>query len=439
MNSRPTRHVARSVAALLGATLLVSSVAACGSNQAATKTGPMADAAAAPTSTAPPNTAPPNTAPPGTSAPTGGGVAYASVINNEVVDNPKLDEFEKATKARMTKAGLPGASLLVVQHGKVVEQEAWMGYTLDTVVPIASGSKWLTAATIMTLVDEGKIDLDAPISSYLDYAKGDVGTITMRQLLSLTSGLADDESFPCTEDPTITLDACNQEIAKAKLVHEPGAAFRYGGQHMHMAASVAEAVTGTQFADLFIERIATPLGMTNTRFLNVKWDQNAPIHPGPAGTAVSTLGDYGRFLEMIVHDGVAPDGTRILESATLAEMQRNQIGDAEYKKAASFRMTEKNPYGLGEWLEWVGPDGEAIVLGSDGAFGFRPWIDRQNDIYGVYLVDDHTGNGYVEGDPRASSDDGGKVHTSGNWVFADVAAALGGSLPKDKNPASSGR
>src|SRR4051812_14918461 len=136
---------------------------------------------------------------------------------------------------------------------------------------------------------------------------------------------------------------------------------------------------------------------------------------------------------MIAHGGLAPDGTRILQSATVEEMQTNQIEGARYAKAASFRMQEKNPYGLGEWLDWVAPDGASIVVSSDGAFGFRPWIDKQNDIVGVYMVDDH-GGGYVDGDPRASANDEGKVHTSGNWVYVDVAEALGGSLPKDKTP-----
>jgi len=350
-----------------------------------------------------------------------------------VVDNPKFDEFEAATKGRMTKAGLPGASLLVIQHGKVVEQEAWMGYTLDTSVTIASASKWLTAATIMTLVDDGKIDLDKPISTYLDYAKGDVGTITTRQLLSLTSGLVDDEDVPCYVDPAVTLEACNRQFASMELLHKPGEAFRYGGQHLHLAAGVAEAVSGKLWNDLFAERITGPLGMSNTRFLDSGFSPTTSQHPSPSGSAVSTLGDYGRFLEMIVHEGVAPDGTRILNSETVTEMQQNQIAGARYAKAASYRMAEQNPYGLGEWLDWVGPDGEAIVLSSDGAFGFRPWIDKQNDIVGVYMINDH-GGGYVDGDPRAPADDGGKVHTSGNWVFEDVAEALGGSLPKDKTP-----
>ena len=72
-------------------------------------------------------------------------------------------------------------------------------------------------------------------------------------------------------------------------------------------------------------------------------------------------------------------------------------------------------------------------MSSDGAFGFRPWIDKQNGIVAVYLVEDR-GSGDVEDNPNAPADDGGKVHVSGNWVFVDVAEALGGSLPKERNP-----
>jgi CubicO group peptidase (beta-lactamase class C family) len=442
MNATRTSHRTRVAALAASALVLASAVTACGRNE--NRAGSNTGSTTAPTTSTPGNPGNPGgSSPSSTSTTTAGGSstssgtakesAYPSVITNEVVDNPKLDEFEAATKGRMVKAGLPGASLLVMQHGKVVEQEAWMGYTLDTQVTIASASKWLSAATIMTLVDEGKIDLDKPVSTYLDYAKGDVGTITTRQLLSLTSGLPDDENVPCYSDPNVTLDACNREFAAMPLLHKPGEAFRYGGQHLHFAASVAEAVSGKSWNDLFAERITGPLGMTNTRFLDSGFNPTGNQHPSPAGSGVSTLGDYGRFLEMIAHDGVAPDGTRILKSETVAEMQSNQIEGARYAKAASFRMAEKNPYGLGEWLDWVGPDGESIVVSSDGAFGFRPWIDKQNDIVGVYMINDH-GGGYVDGDPRAAANDGGKVHTSGNWVFVDVAEALGGSLPKNKTP-----
>ena len=356
------------------------------------------------------------------------GSGYRSVIVDETVDNPALDGFERKMTGRMEQLGLPGVSLLVVQHGELVEQEAWMDYDLDTVVQIASSSKWLTAATIMTLVDAGKIDLDAPISSYLDYAEGPFGTITMRQLLSLSSGIKDDESIPCYHDTEMTLDECNRQIAELPLDTSPGVAFHYGGQHMHVAASVAEAVTGKPWTVIFQEQVATPLGMSRTRFRSANGDH----HPLPAASAETSLGDYGRFLEMMVHEGLAPSGTRILKPDTVEEMLTSQIDEVKRYHGPPYRNEEHTPYALGAWLDWTDPNGTAIVISSDGAGGFRPWIDRQNDLYGVYMIRDE-GSGQVEGDPTARPG-AANVPTSGPWVFDDVAQALGGSLPADKTP-----
>lgn len=342
--------------------LLVATVDSCGRGD--TKSGgqvgtPTPSGTTSATTTSPgsgtPTTADTTSSPAGPSA----GDGYRSIINTEVVDNPKLDKFEQATKGRRAKTGLPGASLLVIQPGKVVQQEAWGQYTIETAVPITSGSKWLSAAPILTPVDEGEIDLDKPISTYLDFTNSDVGAINMRQLLSFTSGLPDDDSIPCTKDGTITLEACNREIGQL-VIHTPGEAFRYGGLHLHLAAGVAEGVTGKTFAELFAERLTGPLGMTQTVFLESKFRvaNGLAKHPSPAGTGVSSLGDYGKFLEMISHEGLAPSGTRILRAETVAEMQKNQIEGTRYAKAAAFRMDEKNPYGLGNWLHRA--DAEAM-------------------------------------------------------------------------------
>ena len=173
--------------------------------------------------------------------------------------------------------------------------------------------------------------------------------------------------------------------------------------------------------------------MADTAFVETAGAQVEVVDfPNPAGTAVSTLGDYGRFLEMISHEGLAPDGTRLLQASTVAEMQSNQIEDASYGAAAEFRVKTEAPYGLGEWVDWTRADGSSLVVSSDGKFGFRPWIDKENDLFGVYLVNDR-GAGFVEGDPD-SVDDGTKVHTSGLWIFTWVAEALGGSLPAVQYP-----
>lgn len=410
------------------------------STVATTPTPPTAPTApTAPTTGETPDTAPDrsmpaaSTDPPTTSssAPPAGG--YTSAITHEVIDNPAFDSMETRVVGLLQRAGLPGASLVVVQHGVLVEQEAWLDYDLDTVVPIASATKWLTAALVMTLVDDGLIDLDAPISTYAPGAAGyEVGTITMRMLLSFTSGLVADESVPCFDDPDATLLGCATTILQQGTIHTPGTRFRYHGSHMHVAGAIAELVTGQSFVGLLNERILQPLGMTRTGMLQVgDYRLDDVTHPSPAGTAVSTLGDYARFLEMIVHEGVAPDGTVVLTAESVAEMQRNQIADADYGRAAEFRMQLESPYGLGEWLDWTDEDGSALVLSSDGKFGFRPWIDRENDLFGVYLVYDQ-GEGYVEGDPDApvGAATGPKVHTSGLWIFEWAAEALGGSLPE---------
>ncbi len=363
------------------------------------------------------------------------GGAYASAVTDETVDNPAFDALEADVVERVSAVGLPGASLLVVHNGRLVQQEAWLGYSLDTIVPIASGSKWFTAATIMTMVDEGLIGLDEPIATYVPELEGrKTGEITMRQLLSLTSGLVADVKVPEIEDPAVTLQESARAVLAKGVVHPPGEAFRYGGQHMEVAGAVAERITGLPFEQLFQQRIAQPLGMTGTRFLHTGDPQRLDVtHPKPAGSAVSTLGDYGRFLEMIVHDGVAPNGDVVLSAESIAEMRTNHTETVRYATASPFRVATRAPYGLGQWIDWTYPDGRAMVLSSDGAFGFRPWIDHENDLFGVYLVVD-MGNGFVEGDPDAPADDGGKVHTSGLWVFERSAEAVGGRLPIDEYP-----
>lgn len=392
--------MSRSTIAVVLATTLA--LAACSTDRGAGLAVTQPSAATVPASTVPASTVPRSTVPV---------TGYTSAIADVEVDGPAFDDVERGITERVTAAGLPGASLLVVQHGVLVEQEAWLGYDLDTVVPIASASKWLTAATIMTLVDDGLIELDAPISTYVPELTGTVGTITMRQLLSFTSGLVDDDRLACHEDASVTLYDCAVDVVRHGVVHAPGEAFRYGSEHMLVAGAIAELVTGRSFQTLFRERIAEPLHMDHTWFTQVG-DPNRPMdevdHPMPAGSAVSTLGDYARFVEMIAHDGMAPDGRRILAADTIAEMQHDQIADARYAFAARFRMEAKTPYGLGEWLDEVDADGDAIVVSSDGAFGFRPWIDTRNDLFGVYLVDDREREGGA----------------SGPWVFDWVAAAV---------------
>jgi CubicO group peptidase (beta-lactamase class C family) len=438
--SSPTRSSSwiRPAAVLATTAALGLALAGCGKNATTTSSSGSGSGSGATTTTvasAPTGTT--DTSSPSGTTPTGSASdkakPYPSAITDEVVANPAFAPLEKEITRRIDAAQLPGASLLVLQDGKLVEQNAMGTYDLSTKVPIASASKWLTGATIMTLVEDDLIDLDVPISTYLPDATGPSGTITMRQLMSFTSGLEYDEKIPCYNDPTTTLAACNAEILKLPLLGKPGTGYRYTGTHLHVAAGVVEAVTHQPYEQVFQERIARPLGMTQTTFVNSLRAAASPDgHPLPAGSGMSTLGDYGRFMEMLVHDGVAPDGTQILLPATIAEMGTNQIADADFVSAAPDRKANETPYGLAHWLDMVDADGHAVLESSPGAFGFRPWFDHVNHVAGVYLIVDMDETHVPDSPFNTGAPAAEDVQTSGRWVVAGTVKALGGKLPGGK-------
>lgn len=110
----------------------------------------------------------------------------------------------------MASVPLTGASMLVVKDGDVVYEDYFGTYTPTTIVFIASATKWLSAATFMTLVDDGSVDLDDTVSDYLPEWTGSHGQIRIRQLWSHTSGLAN--THACLDDGATTLELCVEQI-----------------------------------------------------------------------------------------------------------------------------------------------------------------------------------------------------------------------------------
>jgi len=430
-----TARGARICAALLVPLLAVVAVG-CGDDGSEGADAPDATAdVSAATSTMPEGSAPDTTVPGDEEQDSDGAgatddAAYPTAIVDEEVANPAFEPLMRDIARRVEAAGLPGASLLVLQDGELVQQEAVGAYSLTNVVPIASASKWLAGATIMSLVDDGLIDLDEPIGTYLPEVDGPQAAITMRQLVAFTSGVEYDERIPCYSDLSMTLAECNEVILDLPLLGRPGTGYRYTGTHLHVAAGVVEAVTGQPWEEVFQERIGEPLGMHDTTFIPEQRASTASdAHPQPAGSAASTLGDYGRFLEMLVHDGVAPDGTRLLSSEAVAEMSVDQTGDARFVSAAAHRKAAETPYGVAHWLDYVDDEGRALVESSPGAFGFRPWIDHVNDIAGVYLIVDRDDT-HVEDSPFQAPGTAADVQTSGEFVLVGTAEALGGQVPR---------
>lgn len=304
----------------------------------------------------------------------------ASTTTAPPLDPHAFDAADAALRQRVAEADIAGGVLYVVRDGEVVHDQGtgWVGHT--TPLQVASSAKWLTAATIMTLVDEGRLSLDEPISRWLPAFADDKAAITTRQLLDHTSGVPD---RPCLWSGAGTLAACVDEIAAGPLQFAPGSAFSYGNASFHVAGRLIEMITGTSFPAAFAERIGTPLGMTST-----SWGGGS--NPSPAAGATTTLDDYARFLELMLHGGVY-GGRRLLSSTSVAEIERDQVVGYDTSHDYSVGITRIPTYGLGLWRDQVDASDVAFVVSGNGGKGFYPWIDRSRQVYGIVAVQDDRG------------------------------------------------
>ena len=286
-------------------------------------------------------------------------------------------------RTRVADDGLSGGVLLVARGDELVHRYAVGSMDARTVIPIASASKWLTSATLMTFVDEGRVHLDDPVGEYLPGFHGAKAGITVRELLSHRTGLP---SAVCEGDPSSTLARCVRSIAGGPdPTGRPGSNFHYSGVGFVIAGRLIERLSGTSFEDAFAARIARPLGMRDTRFDGIARPHTR--NPAPAASARSSARDYERFLRMLAHDGTV-DGHVVLQPGSVAEIERDQVAGLDTSDDAAVQITGIPTYGLGVWRDVVGPDDEIQVVSGSGALGFYPWIDRVHGTYGIVAVDD---------------------------------------------------
>lgn len=288
------------------------------------------------------------------------------------------------TQYLASRPAIPGAGLLIADFdGDVIHEQYWGTYDRHTVVPIASASKWLSAGVIMSLVDQGRLDLDRPVGQTLGSFAGRPGgkaDMTVRQMFSHTSGLPGQTQWESSS--TVTLQEAAAGIGQFTLMRAtPGASFTYGGASMHVAGAVAEVVGGTGWADLFTTRIAGPLGMTATDYLGV----GTAANPRIAGGIRSSVGDIAAYLRMIGNQGLFA-GQRILSAEAVQVMLSDQTGGA-IATGVPGGIDSYRGYGMGTWIERTDGAGQPVEFSSPGVFGTTPWINVQHGYYGVFLVD----------------------------------------------------
>ncbi|MCX6236393.1 MAG: serine hydrolase [Bacteroidia bacterium] len=298
-----------------------------------------------------------------------------------------FSEVDKKVQDWVDAGFYSGAGLIVVKNNEIVFEKIFGNYTQDTVVYIASAGKWLAAATIAAVVDEGKLSWDDPVNKWLPEFTDVKGKATLRQLLSHISGYPDYQPKEAHRDDYQTLKESVAHIVRLPADTIPGAVFHYGGLAMQVAGRITELATDKDWETLFQEKIAQPLGMKNTHFTPVH--QGGGHSPMLGGGARTVLHDYAAFLNMISNNGLFK-GKQILSEKAIIEMQTDQVGIAkvaknefvEHARAAKHHGI----YGLGEWREELDSAGKAVLISSPGWAGAYPWIDNTTNTYGFFIT-----------------------------------------------------
>jgi CubicO group peptidase (beta-lactamase class C family) len=308
---------------------------------------------------------------------------------------------------------VPGVSIAVIEKGQVAwflgcgfaDLEAETDVTPQTIFNIGSISKTVAAWGLMDLVEEGVLELDAPIETYLTRwelpasEKYDKQGVTLRRLLSHTAGLSlhgypgfePGEELPSVE---ASLSGATNGSGGVHLIYAPGTSWKYSGGGFTIAQLVVEEVTGETFAEYMRERVLGPLGMAHSdyrwteeidRLAATPYDRaGAPIG-GPRFTAQAAA-SLKTTAEELARFGVASlmrSENDVLEAATLQLMQSPVTSSPNY--GLGYQLSDEgNQHTVGHgganqgWmaqLTLVPDTGDGLVVltnGSNGQYVIRP-------------------------------------------------------------------
>jgi CubicO group peptidase (beta-lactamase class C family) len=392
-----------------------------------------------------------------------GGAALAETL--QPVAHPEELGFDTDRLQRVTKAflgyvdagQLPGAVVLIARSGKVAylrafghqDREKQVAMTPSSIFRIASMTKPIVTVAAMTLVEEGKLDIAAPVSQYLPELKDlkvgiekrDTNTggselvheaqkraMTVQDLMRHTAGLVygqfgDGPIHKAYRAANMTdrgqsLAEMVTKLSQLPLAHQPGEVWEYS-MATDVLGRIIEIVSGGTLDSFVEERITKPLGMASTGFYVREGDLGRLAQPqiDPAtgerpampdvtqrprwlsggGGLVSTAADYLRFADMLLQRG-ARDDIRLLAPATVRLMTSNALPPGiGYSARAMTEMADLAPtpaagqgFGLGFAVRTA--TGRNSLPGSvgtfywTGAYGTTFWIDPKEQLIGIMMI-----------------------------------------------------
>jgi len=260
----------------------------------------------------------------------------------------------------------------VIWKGDTIVYKKELGdFNSKTAAPLASASKWLTAALVMIFVEEGKIALDDKITKWLpEYARYGKNYITIRLCLSHMTGIQQDEKLIARIFDRKKFSSLEDEVnsfAAHEIQTNPGTEFRYGDIGIDIAGRVLEVVSKKRFDLLIRQKLFVPLGMRRTTFSDM---EGGAVNP--SGGAQSTADDYIKFLSMLLHKGKAGD-KQILSEESVNQLIQVFVTPDKIKFAP--KSMQGYSYALGSWVISSDASGKTTIIACPGLFGTLPLID----------------------------------------------------------------
>jgi len=345
---------------------------------------------------------------------------------------PQVRKVSALAQSWVAQGITPALVVLVARRGVIVLHEAFGRLTpepdapplqRDSIFPIASMTKPITATAIMLLVEEGLLGLNRPVADYLpEFAGEGKQEVMVHHLLTHTSGLKDEEVNTHAAKKKDSVEVPSPEDTQHPRVHEylflrcdaplwkpPGVEMSYCTYGYQLLGEIVRRVSGRSLADFARERIFQPLGMKDTEYIVseamrpriVRRSADAPFAefletreaqetPWAGGGVFSTAMDMALFGQMFLNRGIY-GGIRILSPASVTEMTRNQIPGISARYYGGEFFPEAS-WGLGwdihgnrKGLYYDGGLNSPSAFAHGGGSGVYMWVDPVYEIVGVYF------------------------------------------------------
>jgi CubicO group peptidase (beta-lactamase class C family) len=327
----------------------------------------------------------------------------------------------------MSASGVPGLAYAVVADGEVttigtygVTKEGGANVAAETPFQIGSISKSFTALAVMQLVEAGEVGLDTEISKYLDDFSGQLaGAITVRQLLSHTSGFSTLQGNTSQTDTTGGNDELTLQVdglAEAGPAHEPGEGWEYSNANYQILGRLVEVVSGQDYQTYVTDNVLEPIGMEHS------FVADGEVHEEMATGHRPWFGTKRPLNENATDRGTAPQGGIIASAGDLALYMQTMMNGEDDVLSAEGKAQMMSPasaaspyYGFGwyvdpetseVWHSGLTPgfeavaamypdtgDASVVLLNANGGLGLGETADLQNGVVALSLGRDYGSGG----------------------------------------------